>query len=306
MNKTTARIVSAFIPFRKARKRIRKQLMREEQVQNHEQDKPNGAVPTAPGPKQAILNGHMFTFNGVVEDDPYASSIRDDFEPEFSRIANELIAADSTCIDIGANIGAKSFIMSRRAADGKIYSIEAGKRVYEALQANVAANAMQNVTAINAVMTDITQSVTFEENSAWGHIGEKGIHESGYALDDLLAKLAVEQVDFIKIDTEGNELRVLKGATATLQKHRLWLYLEFNSFTLVAFGDTSPKTFLEWLFDQFKYVFHVQNGAFGKLRRLEHSDILGLLHENMVNNLCVDDLLATNRESALEEVKALL
>ena len=49
-------------------------------------------------------------------------------------------------------------------------------------------------------------------------------------LDDFVAKENLEKIDFIKIDTEGAELEVLKGAIQTLEIYKPKILVEFHIF----------------------------------------------------------------------------
>lgn len=54
-------------------------------------------------------------------------------------------------------------------------------------------------------------------------------------LDDVVEELAVDRIDFLKIDTEGNELSVLKGAQRLLFESRVGvIHFEFNEMNVVS------------------------------------------------------------------------
>jgi FkbM family methyltransferase len=270
--------------------------------------------------KQIRLGLNQAIIYGLSDDDRYfQEAVIDHMEPEFQLITTALIPIDSVCIDIGANIGLKTFVMAKQAKDGVVLAVEGSPHVYEALCMNITNNKLDNVRAENAAVTDTTTTVRFVENSAWGHMAESinpaaGTEVPGVTLENLLDKLPATQkakgVRFVKIDTEGHEYKILTNAAPVLKQDNPWIYFEFNSFCLSAFGDTNPKELLKFILSNFKYVFRVEkqwlNTGQALLRIFDFTDWLTLLHENIVCNGSVDDFLVTNRESALHEVRHLL
>jgi FkbM family methyltransferase len=59
-------------------------------------------------------------------------------------------------------------------------------------------------------------------------------------------------VDFLKIDTDGYEFRVLRGGYATIQKHRPWMLFEFN-YMVDDLGE-SVIDMLDLIYGQLGYV----------------------------------------------------
>ena len=58
-------------------------------------------------------------------------------------------------------------------------------------------------------------------------------------IDDVLAELALEQVDVIKMDIEGSEFAALHGAELSLRRHKPALLLELNERALQRCGSNS-------------------------------------------------------------------
>jgi FkbM family methyltransferase len=262
--------------------------------------------------KYITLGGYVASLRGIADDDIYYSSIINNIEPEFYEIVKVCIPNDGICIDIGANIGVKTFIMARHASKGKILSIEAGQWVSKVLIMNIKENNLYNVTVEHAVITEQSGEIIFSECSAWGHITtslesrEGGAKVPAYTLNDLFMKHKLERVDFIKIDTEGHELSVLRSGLARIEKMQPWIFFEFNSLCLMAYGDINPKELLIFVFANFKYVFRVMKNGPPWLKPVEASDIITLLYKNIIKNSSIDDFLCTNRQSALDEVKDLI
>jgi len=120
-------------------------------------------------------------------------------------------------VDAGTFIGTHSMFFSLFCPAEHVYSFEANPRVYAKLQANLAANGIQNCTAYNVGLSDTQgQAVMFEANetnrgATWLRPGGGGMTLAS------LDSFNLPAVRLMKIDVEGMELRVLKGAINTLK-----------------------------------------------------------------------------------------
>jgi len=59
------------------------------------------------------------------------------------------IKKTDTVIDIGANIGYVTLLLSQKCSDGKVISIEPSKKTYQILSKHLSLNNTKNVTALN-------------------------------------------------------------------------------------------------------------------------------------------------------------
>jgi FkbM family methyltransferase len=122
-----------------------------------------------------------------------------------------------TFVDVGANIGSHTIHGSRLVGnEGKVFSFEADPNTFELLQENIRSNAVANATLFNQCISDKRSEVLFnvDSNSARSSLVRKGSSQIvllANCLDDLLPSGL--QVDFLKVDVEGAEYLVLKGAT---------------------------------------------------------------------------------------------
>ena len=107
---------------------------------------------------------------------------------------------------------------------------------------------------------------------------------------------SVERIDFIKIDVEGFEIDVLRGARETIERLKPSLLIEFNAFTMVGFRDINPRDLLRLLREMFPYVYRFKDGQ----SLLVDSDraALGFIHDNLVSAGCVDDLYCSFKPNA--------
>lgn len=147
-------------------------------------------------------------------------------------------------IDVGANIGLFGFLFKSLVPQGKVLMIEPDTSNYNLLQKTIAKHNIQDIVLINAVVSDVEGMVEFyidEVSGATGSISEvkdlfvtrhhnikpdKAIVNS-VTLDGVALKYGVP--DFIKIDVEGAELRVLQGAMRLLRDSRPVIFFECDS-----------------------------------------------------------------------------
>jgi FkbM family methyltransferase len=147
-------------------------------------------------------------------------------------------------VDIGAHMGRYTIIGSKRVGmKGKVIAIEAHSRNYGILNRNIKLNHLTNIIALNyAAYSKMTQlklylpdeesgytmhhSIMFNYLSSKYALNEKDknkfIQVRANTLDNLLQQngISQEQVNWIKIDVEGAEYEVLKGATNILSKSK--------------------------------------------------------------------------------------
>lgn len=212
--------------------------------------------------KPITLDGHTFQLHGIASDDLYWSPItRDDFEPEFQRLCRQLIQPDYVCFDIGANIGLKTLFSSRHCPQGRVIAAEAGKTVAECLATNISANGAHNAVSHHAAAASHDSTIRFNEASAWGtQVASGGAQVEAVTLETLAAQHELTRPDFIKIDIEGGEFAVLRSSIDLINRFEALVLIELNSFTLLAYGDTNPKEFLEWIGANFSYVYALTKG----------------------------------------------
>lgn len=156
----------------------------------------------------------------------------------------ERFAAGARCIlDVGANIGHHSVVLSRLLApSGRLFAFEPQKEVFHLLCANLAINGCGGAEAFRLALgaspgTARMFPISYEGFSNFGALGlqlaEGSAERSGepvrvMTLDGFLEDQEVDpgSVGFIKLDVQSFELFVLQGAEATLRLGRPTLALE--------------------------------------------------------------------------------
>ncbi|MGV0961458.1 MAG: FkbM family methyltransferase [Limnohabitans sp.] len=132
-------------------------------------------------------------------------------------------------LDIGANIGNHSLYFSRYFK--AIHSFEPHPRIFDLLQFN--ARIVDNIVPRNFGLGDANESLELNEN--WENMGSSSIkHNPGIEgskvsieikrLDDLA--LDTGTISLMKIDVEGFESNVIRGAWKTIQEHQPLILME--------------------------------------------------------------------------------
>ena len=126
-----------------------------------------------------------------------------------------------TVVDVGANIGVLSLLASRLVGSaGSVFAIEAHPRTYLALLNNLKKNLTTNVKPLCIAVGPEPGTVRFSDrlDDDWNKVdGNSGSLEVEVKpLDDVCDDYA--HIDVLKIDVEGFELHVLKGATKVLAR----------------------------------------------------------------------------------------
>ena len=137
-------------------------------------------------------------------------------------VIRTLNSAGNTIIDIGANIGALTVPMSRIVGDtGRVYAIESHSDSFNILCANLALNGIKNVKPINAFVENDPDADT---SGVWGKYGY--VSETWAPPIISLDSIELEACDFIKIDTDGRELKILISGMITIDLFRPIIYFE--------------------------------------------------------------------------------
>ena len=169
------------------------------------------------------------------------------------------LKSHNICLDIGANIGNHSVFFADYFK--KIYAYEPNLRPFKLLEAN--AMLKNNIKPFNFGLSNATkkQKVVF----SLGNIGsaslvhnpskgktDEAIFELKY-LDKVLTQGEISKISFMKIDVEGHELNVLKGAIRTIKASKPIIALEVLPDEIQN-GSFATKEFLETLGYKFFYV----------------------------------------------------
>lgn len=145
--------------------------------------------------------------------------------------------------DIGANIGTYATWIAKFFPNGSLYCFEPQRLVFQLLCGNLAINNFDNVYPHNMAIGDRDYYLTvyepdYYQNEDFGIfslIEDKITKKSGKSyvvqvssLDTFVDTYKIPKIDFLKIDVEGMDMAVLKGATKTLSNFRPIIFIEHS------------------------------------------------------------------------------
>jgi FkbM family methyltransferase len=194
------------------------------------------------------------------------------------------IAPGDIAVDVGTNKGSYLFWLSRAVAHGKVVAFEPQPLLAEYLRAACAATGLGNITVEAAGVSDSigrlvlhvpgdtdSPSASFEHAVASREKCRR-IEVPVHTLDDYFAS-RTGRIAAIKIDVEGHEMSVLRGATKILSEDRPCLVLECESRHLTQGTVRDVLGYVQSLGYKGYFVHH------GKIRPLDEFD--PAIHQKM-------------------------
>jgi FkbM family methyltransferase len=153
----------------------------------------------------------------------------------------DVITKSKTILDIGANIGTTSLYFASLNPTAQIYSFEPHPGSYKRAIENISLNNFTNIHLQNLGLGEKKETVKLYEVNEHNPGMNRIIAENKNlpfktieidALDSVCNSLKIDQIDMIKIDVEGFEYSVLKGAKETIIKSKPLLFIELDDNNL--------------------------------------------------------------------------
>lgn len=196
------------------------------------------------------------------------------FEAEETDFLKNIVGADWNIIDVGANFGWYTVHFALWTNhNGSVHSFEPVPTAYKSLSRHVLMNSHTSKVFLNrcavgaengfkTIYSPIGRSTAFSSE----HQSGTPFNVESIQLDKYVKSKRLKRVDFIKIDVEGGELNVLRGAKETIQKYHPRILLEVESRHAGLFG-YSPLD-IQIFFRQHGYIMYFLNS--GKLCRVDN------------------------------------
>ena len=207
------------------------------------------------------------------------------YNDSFHRLSGLLLAKypSMTALDVGANVG-DTIAVLKSVGDMTVIGIEGDKVSFQFLETNI--RQFSKVRAINAFLSDKPATIKANlERSGWNTaivpdetgaavVNMETLDEIGLknGFDNLMIKL-------IKIDVEGFDTIVLRGATGIMSRHKPVLFFEYNLQAMQAINEEGLPTVLALKdagYDRVAFLDH--HGRFILSTQLDNTDIISSLH----------------------------
>ena len=170
--------------------------------------------------KKITVNTRFFHAGATL---PFRSST----SPVLLKVGNALAEEARTIVDVGANVGELTVHWASRAR--RCWSLEPIPATFEILEKNVTQNELEERVIplqVAAYSDAAPRRMKYSERQAeTASISDRGdVEVECVTLDSL----DLTEVDLVKIDVEGQELEVLRGAERLLRRDQPHLIIEYN------------------------------------------------------------------------------
>jgi FkbM family methyltransferase len=219
----------------------------------------------------------------VVPDSKFSSQVVYTELPEWEEMNFLLrfLRSSDSFLDIGANVGFYTVLASTIIKGGRIVAVEANSRNVAILRRQISINSLENIAVVESALGEVDGVVTFvDADRETGTVlsrrehGQRGEEVECTRLDTLIrAKYPTESYALAKMDVEGSEMMILRGAQDVLQARqvRTWMF-EVSNDALRSHGSTAGE--LMSVFSEYGYTLHLWSEREARLLQLSSSDVL--------------------------------
>jgi FkbM family methyltransferase len=208
------------------------------------------------------------------------------------RLAEAVLPRDGVFIDVGANVGIHTLAIARHVSKGgAIVAFEPHPANHRLLKHNLEQNGLRHVVAENLGLAEATATLTGTARADGGNwsLASRGDYRFEVRLvrlDDYLRDQPLPRLDLMKIDVEGAEVRVLRGARQTIARFRPLIVFEVCPSWLAKMQSSAIELFAELVGQG--YNIHALPGR--KIvwdRRVKVGDLVGLGAGAFINLVAV-------------------
>ncbi|MGA3065896.1 MAG: FkbM family methyltransferase [Tepidisphaeraceae bacterium] len=167
----------------------------------------------------------------------------------------KLIPPQGTVFDVGANVGLYTILAGRDCAAARIIAFEPLHRYGSDWHRNIALAGIRNATLLQCAVNDKPGYVQFTSDPGAPLNNRIALARqtaaptevvSAVTLDGIAESLALDRIHFLKIDVEGAEPRVLRGARRLLQARAIdVIFMEFIIEFMEDMGEKPAEVFAE-------------------------------------------------------------
>jgi FkbM family methyltransferase len=218
-----------------------------------------------------------------IENDTISNTISKygSWEGHLVNLYYNLIKENNIVIDIGANIGYHSVHFGNIVgSSGRVFSFEPQKLIYDILSTNILKNGLSNIITQYNIGLSSKKQTMYLSNIKDMTYDNGMVNFGGVQLNDeitggsiinvqTLDNIFTGNVDFIKIDIEGMESEVIKGATKTIKNSLPIIFIEISKN-----HDEIYSFFKENEYEIYRIINHGNGNDYICLHQINHKDII--------------------------------
>lgn len=244
-------------------------------------------LPFSKTKRTAIIEGITYELDlkETIENQIYNYSC---YEPLTRSVINKYIKPGMTIFDIGANFGCHTLWFAKLVAEyGKVYAFEPMEYAISKLKRNIELNNFNNITLETCALSNIVlknQPTYFQSSYPINRHPQKPKkeHINFTTLDNYIRTNNITKLDFLKIDTDGYEYKIIQGGLNSISKFKPTMIIEFGKYTLKKYGDSLSN--LIKLLDSLSYSFY----SISDLKKYSSNESLlnSIQFDKSINVLC--------------------
>ena len=197
------------------------------------------------------------------------------YEPYETELILRQAQDGDVVVDVGANIGYYTVLLADKVGNsGKVYAFEPDKTSFEILKKNIKENNLKNVVTVNAAVGSRGEKKILYKSKK--NLGDHKVYEIplGFAASPFEERETVKiikldnflknkKIDLMKVDTQGWEPEVIKGAKNLISKNKPTIFMEYSpaSYTQANLNGKKMMKFLRniykkiWWIDEWLYIY---------------------------------------------------
>ena len=243
------------------------------------------------------------------------------YEVELAKKMQEYLKEGDIVLDIGANVGAHSLPLAKMVGEtGHVFAFEPTDFAFDKLKKNleINPNLKNRVTASKVFLNDAESEIPKSVSASWSIKASISSHERNQldmglgmtienanimTLDEFIETFNITKLDAIKIDVDGHEVQVLKGAEKTLSALSPVIFIEFSPIHY----EGQQSTFIEQveLLTKHGYVFE---DVFGNSLPTNANELMkSIPHGTLINAVAIkkskSEIRKRFNEQKLKELK---
>lgn len=197
------------------------------------------------------VNLQSFTLLARVNEDVgRLMKLHGNYEVAETNFLHRVVKPEDTCFDVGGNVGFFALLFAKLAPKGKVHCFEPITLNTRLIEASAELNSLDNIVVNNVAVGARNGEIEFviSEDSAYssmidtGRSPKKSVRQVPLlTLDKYATEHGVERMDILKIDVEGAEADVIRGAHSLLSnpsRRPRYIMIELDDKNLNAFGET--------------------------------------------------------------------